>query len=36
MVVDDELFKWVDFLPKDEVPKSQLLTIYSLWNLIFS
>lgn len=32
----DKLISDIDFMPKNEVPKSQLLTIYSLWNLIFN
>lgn len=33
---DDELITEIDFIPKNEIPKSQLLTIYSLWNLILN
>lgn len=33
---DDELIQNIDFIPKSEIPKSHLLTIYSLWNLIFN
>lgn len=34
--INDDLIKWIDFIPKNEVPKSQLLTMYSLGNLIFN
>jgi hypothetical protein len=34
-VINDDLIKGIDFIPKNEVPKSQLLTMYSLGILIF-
>jgi len=34
--INDHLVKGIDFIPKNEVPKSQLLTMYSLGNLIFN
>ncbi len=33
---DDELMTEIDFIPKNEIPKSQLLTIYSLYKIIFN
>lgn len=35
-IVNDDLIKGVNFIPKNEIPKSQLLTMYSLGNLIFN
>jgi len=35
-IVNDDLIKGIDFIPKNEIPKSQLLTMYSLGNLIFN
>jgi len=35
-IINDDLIKGIDFIPKKEIPKSQLLTMYSLGNLIFN
>lgn len=32
----ENLVKGVDFIPKSEVPMSQLLAMYSLWDLVFN
>lgn len=35
-IINDDFIKGIDFIPKNEVPKSQLLTMYSLGSLIFN
>jgi len=35
-IIDDKLISNIDFIPKNEIPKSHLFTIYSIWNLIFN
>lgn len=34
--ISDDLIQGVNFIPKNEIPKSQLLTMYNLGNLIFN
>jgi hypothetical protein len=35
-IIDDKLISNIDFIPKNEIPKSHLFTIYSIGNLIFN